>query len=100
MGDAPTRGRYGVISLFDGVSTVIPILKKKFGYPPVAAILAECDLSLRKLVCTEFGYRSDEKWGCVQDGSAVLYLKDVHAVIKGTVNCSKSLCRCFLTANG
>ena len=41
----------------------MPILKKKFGYPPVANILAECDLALRELVCTEFGYRSDEKWG-------------------------------------
>ena len=61
--NAVSRGRYGIISLFDGVSSVVPILKKKFGYPPTAVILAECDLSLRQLVCTEFGYRSDEKWG-------------------------------------
>ena len=54
-----------------GVSSVVPILKKKLGYPPVAAILAECDRSLRELVCTEFGYRSDEKWGYTQDGTAV-----------------------------
>ena len=75
------KGRYGVISLFDGVSTVLPILSKKFGYPPVAAIIAECDLSLRELVCTEYGHRSDEKWGYTVEGTAVLYLKDVHEVI-------------------
>ena len=57
--NAVIRGRYGIISLFDGVSSVVPILRKKLGYPPVAVILAECDLSLRHLVCTEFTYRSD-----------------------------------------
>ena len=93
--DAPIVGRYGVVSLFDGVSTVMPILKKKFGYPPVAAILAECDLSLGELVCTEFGYRSDEKWGYTQDGSAVLYLKDVHAIIKGNCQLLQELVQMF-----
>ena len=93
--DAPIVGRYGVISLFDGVSTVMPILKKKFGYPPVAAILAECDLSLRELVCTEFGYRSDEKWGYTLDGSAVLYLKDVHVVISNNCRLLKELVQMF-----
>ena len=95
MADAPIVGRYGVISLFDGVSTVMPILKKKFGYPPVAAILAECDLSLRELVCTEFGYRSDEKWGYTHDGSAVLYLKDVHGVINNNCRVLKELVQMF-----
>ena len=67
--------------MFDGVSSVVPILRKKLGYPPVAVILAECDLSLRQLVCTEFSYRSDEKWGYTAEGSAVLYVKDVHSII-------------------
>ena len=35
-----TNGGYGVISLFDGVSSVVPTLIKKFGYAPVVAILA------------------------------------------------------------
>ena len=67
--------------MFDGVSSVVPILKKKLGYPPTAVILAECDLSLRQLVCTEFGYRSDEKWEYTAEGSGVLYVKDVHSII-------------------
>ena len=37
---------YGVMSLFDGVSAVVPALQKKLGYPPVVAILAEIDGSL------------------------------------------------------
>ena len=57
------------------------ILKEKFGYPSVAALLAECDLAIRGLVCSEFGYRSDEKWGYTNDGTAVLYVKDVQSLI-------------------
>ena len=75
------QGRYGVISLFDGVSSVVPLLKKKVGYAPVVAILAENDNRIRSLVCAEFGYRSDEEWCYVIDGSAVLYLRDVHSLV-------------------
>ena len=35
------NGGYGVISLFDGVSSVVPILTRKLGYAPTVAILAE-----------------------------------------------------------
>ena len=88
-------GRYGIISLFDGVSSVVPILKKKLGYPPVAVILAECDRSLRELVCTEFDYRSDERWGYTPDGSAVLYLRDVNSVIAGHCKVLQELVQMF-----
>ena len=93
--NAVSRGRYGIISLFDGVSSVVPILKKKFGYPPTAVILAECDLSLRQLVCTEFGYRSDEKWGFTPEGSAALYVKDVHYIIDRQCKVLQDLVRMF-----
>ena len=93
--NAVSRGRYGIISLFDGVSSVVPILKKKLGYPPTAVILAECDLSLRQLVCTEFGYRSDEKWGYTAEGSAVLYVKDVHSIIARQCKVLQDLVRMF-----
>ena len=75
------QGRYGVISLFDGVSSVVPLLKKKIGYAPVVVILAENDNRIRSLVCAEFGYRSDEEWCYAMDGSAVLYLRDVHSLV-------------------
>ena len=72
---------YGVISLFDGVSSVVPILTRKFGYAPSVAILTENDTAVRTVVCAEFGYRADEEWGFTPQGTAALYLKDVHSVI-------------------
>ena len=54
------RADYGVISFFVGVSTVVPIIQKKLGYPPTVIVLAEIDTSLRALVCSEFGYRPDQ----------------------------------------
>ena len=71
-------GKYGVISLFDGVSSVVRVLTKKLGCPPTAILLAENDESIRRLVCTEFGYRTEEKWGYTMSGSACLYISDVH----------------------
>ena len=76
------KADYGVISLFDGVSTVVPALQKKLGYPPVVAILAEIDGSLRALVCAEFGYRPDQSWGRSKSGSACLYVKDVNSLLE------------------
>ena len=35
MDQAQAKGGYGVISLFDGVSSVVPTLTRKFGYAPV-----------------------------------------------------------------
>ena len=75
------KEEYGVISLFDGVSTVVPTLHKKLGYPPAVAILAEIDGSLRALVCAEFGYRPDQSWGRSKSGSACLYVKDVNSLL-------------------
>ena len=79
---------YGVISLFDGVSTVVPTLQKKLGYPPTVIVLAEIDVSLRALVCAEFGYRPDQTWGRTKHGSASLYVKDVNAFIEGQLSMS------------
>ena len=71
-------GKYGIISLFDGVSSVVGLLTKKLGCPPTAILLAENDEAVRRLVCAEFGYRTDEKWGYTASGSACLYISDVH----------------------
>ena len=78
---------YGVISLFDGVSTGLPTLQKKLGYPPTVIVLAEIDVSLRALVCAEFGYRPDQTWGRTKHGSASLYVKDVNTLLKDNCRC-------------
>ena len=81
------KADYGVISLFDGVSTVVPALQKKFGYPPTVVLLAEIDGSLRALVCAEFGYRPDQACGRSKSGSACLYVKDVNSLLED--NCRR-----------
>ena len=68
-------GNYGVISLF--VSSVVRRATQKIGLPPKVILLAENDEKIRTLVCREFGYRPDEKWGYTTEGSACLYVKDV-----------------------
>ena len=75
-------GHYGVISAFDGVSSVVRILKQKLKKSPVAIILAEKDEMLRSLVCAEFGYRSDEQSGYTADGAACCYIRDVNSFLK------------------
>ena len=78
---AQTNGAYGVISLFDGVSSVVPALIKKLGYAPAVAIRAENDIDVRAVVCAEFGYRADEQWSFTSQSTAALYVKDVHSLI-------------------
>ena len=55
--------------------------QKKIGYAPVVVVLAENDNRIRSLVCHEFGYRSDEEWCYTVEGSAALYLRDVHSLV-------------------
>ena len=81
MDQVQANGGYGVISLFDGVSSVVPTLTRKFGYAPTVAILAENDIDVRAVVCAEFGYRADEQWSFTPQGTAALYVKDVLSLI-------------------
>ena len=81
VGNDDIQGDYGVISLFDGVSSV-RIPKQKLKQAPAAIILAEKDEMLRSLVCAEFGYRSDEQWGYTIDGSACRYIRDVNSILE------------------
>ena len=70
-------GNYGVISLFDGVSSVVPILCNKLRQLPAVAILAEVDTSLSELVAFEFGYCTQERWRFSFAGVPTIYVKDV-----------------------
>ncbi len=72
---------YGLISLFDGVPSVVDILKEKIGYPLVAILLAESDSLLRGLVRADYGYPSDGKL-CRNIGSACIYLSGVNHLLE------------------
>ena len=76
------RGNYGIISMFDRISSTVSVLQRKIGNPPEVVVLAENDTSLRALVCAEFGYRTDQKWGYTINGSASIYVKDVNSTLE------------------
>ena len=75
-------GDHGVISLFDGVSSVVPTLCQKLRLAPKVVILAEMDQSLRELVAFEFGYCLQERWKASFAGTPTIYVKDVRRVLE------------------
>ena len=66
-------GNFGVISLFDGVSSVVPALCRKLGRNPAVVVLAELDPALRELVSFEFGYCRQETWRASFAGCPSIY---------------------------
>ena len=58
-----------------------PEFRKKLGYAPVVTVVAEIDVTLRALVCAEFGYRTDQTWGRAKNGSICIYIKDVNTLL-------------------
>ena len=68
--------------MFDRISSTVSVLQRKIGNPPEVVVLAENDTSLRALVCAEFGYRTDQKWGYTINGSASIYVKDVNSTLE------------------
>ena len=75
--DETGPARIGIISMFDGVSSIYHIIKKKLGKPPAVYIAAEHDPVLRRLVAAEVGMREDQLWGYNSEGVATIYVKDV-----------------------
>ena len=72
-------GKYGIISLFDGVSSVSQ------GCSPKSLVVPQRPYCLRRMMsqyddwfAPNLEYRTDEKWGYTMSGSACLYISDVH----------------------
>ena len=72
-----TLSPIGVISLFDGVSSVLPIITDILGRPPTIFVGAENDQTLRHLVAEKHGFRLDGKWKKHPSGMCSIYLDDV-----------------------
>ena len=75
-------GNFGIISLFDGVSSVVPALCQKLQQAPAVAVLAEMDPALRELVSFEFGYCPQERWKRSFAGFPAIYVKDVRRIFE------------------
>ena len=75
-------GNFGVFSLFDGVSSVVPALCRKLGRNPAVVALAELDPALRELVSFEFGYCLQETWRASFPGFPSIYVKDVRRILE------------------
>ena len=75
-------GNFGIISLFDGVSSVVPALCRKLQQAPAVAVLAEMDPALRELVSFEFGYCPQERWKRSFAGFPAIYVKDVRRIFE------------------
>ena len=72
-----TLSPIGVISLFDGVSSVLPIVTDILGRQPTIFVGAENDQTLRHLVAEKHGFRLDGKWKKHPSGMCSIYLDDV-----------------------
>ena len=75
--DETGPARIGIISMFDGVSCIYHIIKKKLGKPPAVYIAAEHDPVVRRSVAAEVGMREDQLWGYNSEGVVTIYVKDV-----------------------
>ena len=63
-----------LISLFDGIGSVLPTFVRRFrGYPAVY-IAAEQDEELRQLISTQTGLRLDGQWTRLASGTIGIYL--------------------------
>ena len=69
--------KLGVISLFDGVSSVLSTITELLGVQPNFFIAAECDQVLRHLVAEKHGFRLDGKWSRHPSGMISIYIDDV-----------------------
>ena len=67
----------GVISLFDGVSSVLPAVTEVLGGQPAIFVGAECDQTLRHLVAEKHGFRLDGQWRKHPSGMSSIYIDDV-----------------------
>ena len=66
-----------VVSLFDGVSSVLPAITEVLGGQPAIFVGAECDQTLRHLVSEKHGFRMDGQWKKHPSGMSSIYIDDV-----------------------
>ena len=73
----------GVISLFGGVSSVLPAITEILGGQPTIFVGAECDQTLGHLVAEKHGFRLDGQWRKHPSGMSSIYIDDVKKLFRG-----------------
>ena len=66
-----------LISLFDGIGSVLPTFIQRFRAHPAVYIAAEQDEELRQLISLQTGLRLDGQWTHLASGTTGIYLSDV-----------------------
>ena len=66
-----------LISLFDGIGSVLPTFIQRFRANPAVYIAAEQDEELRQLISSQTGLRLDGQWTQLASGTIGIYLSDV-----------------------
>ena len=71
----------GLISLFDGIGSVLPTLISRLQAYPKVFIAAECEEELRQLVAAQTGLNRNGKWTKLDGGTFGMYIDDVRKLL-------------------
>ena len=71
-----------LISLFDGIGSVLPTFVQRFRAHPAVYIAAEQDEELRQLISIQTGLRLDGQWTRLASGTIGIYLSDVIKLVE------------------
>ena len=73
--------KVGLISLFDGIGSVLPTFISRLQAYPQVFIAAECEEELRQLVSAHTGLQRDGKWTKLEGGTCGIYVNDVKKLL-------------------
>ena len=71
----------GLVSLFDGVGSVLPTFISRLQAYPKVFIAAECEEELRQLVSAQTGLRRNGQWTKLEGGTYGIYVDDVKKLL-------------------
>ena len=71
----------GLVSLFDGIGSVLPTFVSRLQAYPKVFIAAECEEELRQLVSAHTGLQRNGKWTKLEGGTYGIYVDDVKKLL-------------------
>ena len=71
----------GLVSLFDGIGSVLPTFISRLQAYPKVFIAAECEEELRQLVSAHTGLQRNGKWTKLEGGTYGIYVDDVRKLL-------------------